>query len=179
MYYYDVDLDENTMQIVFFERIVRLMELPNEKNRNEFKILVINDETFANKIKDIYKSQKIKDKKVIVEYMSIQNEKGIEKSVEKYIEKEISTSNIVYLPKEFIKEYSEKNDINKLLNYAITHKTLTFSYKSNLLENGLMINYILKNNKIKYEVNQSAIIKAEHKPSYILLNYAEKVVKDE
>lgn len=170
-YNYDVDIDENTLQIVFFERIVRLIELPQEKNKNEFKILILNDKLFADKAREVFKSQTIKEKKVIIELMESYNEREIEKN--------IANANIVYLPKDFISNYSETNDISKLLKYSITHKTLTFSYKSNLLESGLMINYILKNNKIKYEVNQSAILKSEHKPSYILLNYAEKVVKNE
>lgn len=168
---FDVELDENTLQIVFFERIVRLLEIPDEKNNNEFRILVVNDVDFANKIIEIYKSQKIKNKKVVVTNITNINVKEIEK--------EINSANIVYFSKDFIKNYSDKVDINKLLQYSINHKTLSFSFKSNLLDKGLMINYVLKNNKIKYEVNHSALLKADFKPSYILLNYAEKVIKDE
>lgn len=164
----ELNLDENTMQIVFFERVVRLLEFPDNKLNNEFIILIVNNDNIATKTKEIYKTQKIKDKKVNV--FSINLNEGNESEVNKLIKQ----SNLVYIDNSIKKEKFEE-----ILNVCTENKTLSFSYKSNYLNNGLNFNYVLKNNKIKYEVNQSSLQKIGYKPSYILLNYADKVVKDE
>lgn len=164
----DLNLDENTMQIVFFERVVRLLEFPDNKLNNEFIILIVNNDKISSKTKEIFKTQKIKEKKVNV--ISINLNDGNENEVNKLIKQ----SNLVYIDNSI-----KKDKFDELINSCIESKTLSFSYKSNYLTNGLNFNYVLKNNKIKYEVNQSSLQKIGYKPSYILLNYAEKVVKDE
>lgn len=133
---------EYVMKAVFFEKFSRFIEWPTElSNPNEpFIVTVLGESPFNNILEDIYSTQKIKNRKVIINYVSkISNIKG---------------THILFISN------SEKTHLADILNYSKDKPILTISDTEGFAKQGVLINYYIEDNKIRFEINETAVKKS-------------------
>jgi hypothetical protein len=128
------------------------MDDPNKP----FIISVIGKTPLYKNLEQIYSMQKINNKKV--EIRKINN---------LY---EIENSHILVIAE------SERKNLQNIL--ALTEKlpVLTISESPNFAKEGVLINFFEEKNKLKFEVNETAVIKSPLQMSFYLMNSA-KIVK--
>lgn len=147
---------EYTIKAVFLERFTRFIEWPEELAISDtlkpFDIVVIGENPFGATLDQIYTTQKIRNKKVKIRYISNLQE--------------ISSCHLLFISK------SKKNNLIKILSYTMKNHILTISDTEDFAEMGVLINFYDAENKIKFEINESAVRDSGLSMSYLLLKYA-------
>jgi hypothetical protein len=147
---------EYVMKAVFFEKITRFVEWPEESNMNDhskpFVIKVFGENPFGDILENIYSYQTINNKKVTIEYIN---------SV-----KEISGAHLLFIGE------SQKDNINEIIDYVKNKPVLTFGETRGFAKNGVHVNFYLNNNKIALEINETQVKKSGLYMSFRLLNQA-------
>jgi len=150
---------EYNVKAVFLERFTRFIEWPEESDVNDtsqpFILGVIGENSFGSKLEQIYSKQKIKDKKVEIRYISDINE--------------IPGCNLLFISK------SEKKALSKILSLTRERQILTIGDTKNFGERGVLINFYIVGNKIRFEINESEARNSGLFISYRLLNLAKIV----
>lgn len=133
---------EYIMKAVFFEKFSRFIEWPADmSNPNEpFVVTVLGDNPFNNILEDIYATQKIKNRKVIVNYV---NKLG-----------NVKSTHILFIAN------SEKAHLTEILSYTKDKPILTISDTDGFAKQGVLINYYIEENKIRFEINETAVKKS-------------------
>jgi YfiR/HmsC-like len=148
------------LKAVYLEKFSRFVTWPEECSMDDsekpFVISVIGKTPLYKNLEQIYSMQKINNKKV--EIRKINN---------LY---EIKNSHILVIAE------SEKRNLLNIL--ALTEKlpVLTVSESPNFANEGVLINFFEERNKLKFEVNETAVIKSPLQMSFYLMNSA-KIVK--
>ncbi len=148
------------LKAVYLEKFSRFVTWPEEcymdDTEKPFVISVIGKTPLYKNLEQIYSMQKINNKKV-----------EIKKINNLY---EIENSHILVIAE------SEKKNLQNIL--ALTEKlpVLTISESPNFAKEGVLINFIEEKNKLKFEVNETAVIKSPLQMSFYLMNSA-KIVK--
>lgn len=152
----------NDVKAVFIERFTRFIEWPAEKSMDDttrlFKITVLNDKNFYNTLNNIYSDQKIYNKKVQVKHIS--NYKDIE------------NCHLLFIGD------NQSGNLKNILKTAQEKNILTISDKKGFSEKGVHINFFVKNEQIRFEINQESLKEAHFTVSYLLLNVAKIVGKE-
>jgi hypothetical protein len=148
---------EYKLKAVFLERFTRFIEWPAPNTRfsdttKSFIITVIGDNPFGSALDDLYSSTKIKNKKVKIKYITKISE--------------IDSTNIL-----FISDSKEKS-LDAILDYTRGKPILTVSDHDGFAEKGVIINFYIANNKIRFEINENSLIQSKLYMSYLLLNVA-------
>ncbi len=147
---------ENTLKAVYLEKFCRFITWPEESKINDpsspFIITVAGDDEFYETLEQIYSIQKIKDKKVVL------------KRLERY--NDIEGSHLLYLGN------INDSDLNKMLELANIHNVLTISSSNGFAEKGVLINFYKEANKLRFEINEKAILQSSLKMSFYLMNSA-------
>lgn len=144
------------LKAVYLEKFSRFITWPEECSMDDinqpFIISVIGKTPLAENLEQIYAIQEIKKKRVIIK--KIENLKDIE------------GSHILFIAE------SEKKNLGKII--AITrHKPiLTVSETRGFAEQGVLINFFEKDNKLRFEINETAVLKSPLQMSFYLLNSA-------
>jgi len=153
---------ENTLKAVYLEKICRFVTWPEESGINDpnspFIITVAGDDDFYKTLEQIYSIQKINDKKVVL------------KKLENY--NEIEGSHILYLGK------VDDPELSEMLELANKYNALTISSSNGFAEKGVLINFYKEANKLRFEINEKAILQSSLKMSFYLLNSA-RIVNSE
>ena len=148
------------LKAVYIEKFSRFITWPEECCMDDpnkpFIISVIGKTPLYKNLEQIYSMQKINNKKV--EIRKINN---------LY---EIENSHILVIAE------SERKNLQNIL--ALTEKlpVLTISDSPNFAKEGVLINFFEEKNKLKFEVNETAVIKSPLQMSFYLMNSA-KIVK--
>lgn len=152
---------EYVLKAVYLERFARFMEWPNEssvKNLNTpFIIGVIGENPFGGELEKLYKIQLIKQKKVDIKYISDYNE--------------ITSCAFLFISK------SETKNIPLILDIIKNKPIVTISDIPDARKKGIHISFITQNNKILFELNESAFNKSNIIVDYRLKQYAVNSVK--
>ena len=152
--------DEYTIKAVFIEKLTRFIDWPAGSKVNEnskpFVISVIGENPFGTQLNEIYRTNKIKGKKVEIKYISEISE--------------IKGSDILFI------SVSENEYLSDILAYTEDKPILTIGDYYKFADNGALISFYIEDKKIKFEINESALYKAGLHSSYLLLNMA-KIVK--
>jgi len=71
----------------------------------------------------------------------------------------------------FIAE-SEKKNIEKIVSITSGLPVLTIGETDGFSEKGILVNFFEENKKLRFEINETAVLKSQLKMSYYLLNTA-------
>jgi hypothetical protein len=149
-------VDEYTIKGVFIEKFTRFIDWPKNTKMQELNVPVtigiIGDDPFGDKLLNIYKTVKIKNKSVLIRHLSKISE--------------IEGSDILFISK------SKQVEINDILAYTKDKPILTIGDTDDYSQKGVLINFYLSENKIRFEINESAMSHSGLRVSYMLLNLA-------
>ncbi len=154
----DFDLREYSLKAVFLERFTRFIDWPEEQspenNLKPFVISIIGNPPFADLLRNIYQTQKIQGKKVVIQ--------------EIHSGDEINNPHLLYISQ------VSNNELARILEHTRHSPILTISDTDGFAEQGVMINFFMSNKqKIRFEINERAIKESELHISYKLIVGAE------
>jgi hypothetical protein len=147
---------ESLVKAGYVEKFTHFVQWP-EKNGNDdpadnFVLAVIGKNTFGKNLEDLFSKTTIKENPVRIKYIT---------SVD-----EIKNCLILFI------SGSEKNNLEKILNYTTGKPILTISDSKGFGMNGVIINMFSDGNYIRYEVNRNTLEKSGLKINSLLLNHA-------
>lgn len=152
--------NEYLLKAVYFEKFTRFTEWPLESNVNDkkvpFVITIIGENPFNGLLEEVYKEQKISNKEVIIKYIE---------TVE-----EINKPNILFI------SGIDDSELDKVLALTSKQPILTIGENKGYAQKGVLINFFIENNKIRFEINESAVRNAGLIMDFRLLSFA-RVVK--
>lgn len=151
--------DEITMKAVFMERFTRYIEWPQTALNNDstFNILFLGENKFGNKMDQLFSVTPIQNKPVKVFYS-----KNI---------REIAGCHIVYiLP-------SMKGRLSDVLKIVSQYPVLSLGDTPGFANRGVMINFVVENDMLRFEINLKEIRESELNAGSALLKIAKIVEK--
>ncbi len=148
---------EYTVKVVLFERFARFVAWPEESPKPDttqpFVIGVIGKNPFGTILEDIYTDRKIQSKKVKIRYITEPAE--------------IGDCRILFIPK------SEEEELSKILYFTKKKPILTVSDTRGFAQQGVLINLYLKEDKVRFEINEAAVKESGLTMSHLLLRYGD------
>lgn len=148
------------LKAVYLEKFSRFITWPEECAMDDpsapFVIGVIGKTPLHKNLEQIYAVQKINNKKVEIRKIS-----------DLY---EIKDVHVLFIAE------SEKRNLQNILVLTEHLPVLTVSESTNFAEKGVLINFYEEENKLRFEINETAALKSPLQMSFYLLNSA-KIVK--
>lgn len=155
------DMEEFQYKAVWLERFSRFIDWPKDSDVNDlskpFVIGVIEDEVLRKNLSDIFITQQIKGKKVVVRLVSSPTE--------------ITGCNLLLLPTTLTW------DITTIINIVKKKPIFTISEDDDLTAKGIHIGLIIKREKIRYRMNERALKESNFSWTFHLPEQAEEVVE--
>lgn len=144
-------VDEYLLKAAFFERFTRFVDYGQQSPAEEavFVITVFGENPFGNRLDQVYRNQPILNRKVKIVYTDQLDE--------------IGTSDILYIGAD------KKQEIKNVLFRIKGKHTITIADSPDLSGSGVMINLLLVNDKIRFEIDIEAANKQKIKFDRILL----------
>ena len=137
--------DEYWVKGVFIEKITKFIEWPKGSKVNDvnkkFVISVIGENPFGNELNEIYKNTKIKNKVVEIRYI-----KNIS---------EIESSDVLFIV--LLLSRNDKEKLKDIIAYTKDKPILTMGDTEGYADSGVLVNFFIDDNKIKFEINETAI----------------------
>jgi hypothetical protein len=147
------------LKAVYLEKFSRFVTWPEEcemENVNKpFVIGVIGKTPLYKNLEQIYSIQKINKKKVII------------KKILQY--HEIEDCHILVITE------SERKNLNNIISFTKKLNVVTVGDSPMFAEKGVLINFIEEKNKLKFEINESAVLESPIQMSFYLMNSAKIV----
>ena len=148
-------VSETQIKAVFLEKFTHLVQWPQEQ-KESFVVCVVNNNKFADALKEIYKTKKFQNTPVLVKKISA--------------DEKIPECQLLYLG-----EGIEK--VEDIINTLSDKPVLTVSDQEEYLDKNVMITIFLKQKRFKYIINNKAAKHANMKISYLLLQSAQEVIQ--
>lgn len=146
----------NTLKAVYLEKFSRFVTWPEECQMDDinqpFIISIIGETDLTENLNLVYSQQLINKKKVLIRIIKDLNE--------------ISGSHILFIAD------TEKKNLQKILLAINGLPVLTVSDAKGFAEKGILINFYEENKKLRFEINETAVLKSPLKMSYYLLSTA-------
>jgi hypothetical protein len=153
---------EYALKTAFIEKFTRFTDWPkdifNESTAQSIIVSVIGVNPFDKELDVFFDSQKIKNRNVKVRY--------IRNIVD------ISGSQILFICK------SEKDNLSKILKFTKNLPILTIADTEGYAEKGVIINFYLSDDQIRFEINENALANSGLFIHYLLLNHARLVTRN-
>ncbi len=153
---------EYLLKAGFLEKFTHFVEWPGLNPGNSpaetFKIAVIGENRFDRALEEIFSKAKVKNRPPEIRYISSANE--------------IKDCMMLFISGKM------DNKLEEILGYTTGKPILTISENSGYGRRGAIINMVLVNDYIRYEINRDALAKSGLKMSSLLLESA-IIVKDE
>ncbi len=147
------------LKAVYLEKFSRFVTWPEECLMNDpdkpFVISVIGRTPLTNNLEQIYSIQKINNKKVTIKQISNLYE--------------IENSHILVIAE------SERKNLQNILSLTKNLPVLTISEAPGFAKKGVLINFYEENNKLRFEINETAVLQSPLQISFYLLNSAKIV----
>jgi len=153
-------VDESIVKAAFLERFTRFVEWPEETGINDstknFVIGIYGESDWQNIIEEVYKFDqiKIKNKNIEIRYL-----------------KKISDVEKLHL----LLISSSEDELHQILKVTMDKPILTVSNSEGFAEKGVLINFFVKEGKVRFEINEKAVHKSKLVMSYLLLRMAKIV----
>ncbi|MGE0090372.1 MAG: YfiR family protein [Bacteroidales bacterium] len=148
--------DVNTLKAVYLEKFSRFITWPKECNIEQldqpFIIAVFGNTKLTQSLQMVYSQQEIYNKRVIIKEITEL--------------KDINDCHILFIAE------SEKKELQKILSITNGLPILTVSETEGMAKKGVIINFFEENNKLRFEINESSLLKSPLKMSYYLLSTA-------
>ena len=150
---------EYQIKAVFLEQFTRFIEWPKQSGTPDaiqpFTIAVIGQNPFDTLLEDIYIHRKIQDRAVNIQYFSSPDE--------------IKDCHILFISK------TNKQQLSEILSYTQNKPILTIGDTEGFAQQGVLINFYLTEDNVKFEINEKGFHQSGLNVSYILLNLAKIV----
>lgn len=148
--------DEYIMKAIALEQVSRFLEWPKNSIIDDdslpFVIGVLGINPFGKLLEETYEKHKIKNKDVkIVYYDKIE---------------ELNQCHILFISN------SKKSDIQKVIDHINEKPILTVGDTKGYAESGVLINFYLADNNIRFEINEKRMSDVGFSVSYMLLKVA-------
>lgn len=147
------------LKAVYLEKFSRFVTWPEECSMDDptkpFVISVLGRSPLADNLEQIYSIQKINNKKVVIKRIS-----------ELY---EIENSHILVIAE------TERKNLQNILTVTRNLPVLTIGEAPFFAEKGVLINFYEVNNKLRFEINETALLQSPLQMSFYLLNSAKIV----
>ncbi|NOQ25288.1 MAG: DUF4154 domain-containing protein [Bacteroidales bacterium] len=144
------------LKAVYLEKISRFIKWPEESLMNDidkpFIVSVIGKTPLAKNLEQIYVIQKINNKEVVIKRISNLYE--------------IENSHILVIAE------SEKKNLQNILSITKDLPVLTISEAPDFAKKGVLINFYEEDNKLRFEINETAVLQSPLQMSFYLLNSA-------
>lgn len=153
---------EHLLKAGYIEKFTHFVEWPGVLNGSDslFRIAVIGDKDFSLALKEIFKNVKVKERTVEVNYISSADQ--IKNNLILVISGSISIETL-----------------SGILHYTTGKQILTISEDKGYARKGVIMNLLVVDNYIRYEVNRITLGKSRLKMSSLLLKTATLVSTDE
>ena len=146
----------NILKAVYLEKISRFVTWPDACMMNDlnkpFIISIIGKTELSENLQLVYSQQEINKKRVII------------KEIVDY--KDFEGCHILFIAE------SEKKNIEKIVTITSGLPVLTIGETDGFSEKGILVNFFEENKKLRFEINETAVLKSQLKMSYYLLNTA-------
>jgi hypothetical protein len=147
---------EYTIKAVFLEHFTRFIEWPESAGltagSSPFRLTVIGENPFNSILERVYAEQSIKDRSVEIRYISTPDE--------------IFDCHLLFISS------SVEERLQEILSYTRDRPILTVGDTDGYAEQGVLINFFLAGDNIKFEINEKAVHESGLVMSYRLLNLA-------
>ena len=137
---------------IFIYSFTRYIQWPEAYNQGEFEILVMGDSPLVEELKALAQSKKIGERSIKVTKISNASE--------------IKKCNMLFVPVE------RSDKLKEVLQKVDTQSVLVITEQSGLGAQGSCVNFITKEGKLAFELNQSALTKQNLKASIELTRLA-------
>jgi hypothetical protein len=152
----EAQIEEYTLKAVYIEKFTRFVEWPKgseiDDTSKPFVIGIIGENSFEPTLRKIFSTRKIRNKRVAVLRIS---------SVD-----EIADCHLL-----FISNIS-KEKLQKVLSSIKGRPILTVSDTESFATSGVLINFYVLNNKLRFEINERAVRESNLTFSYLLMQIA-------
>ncbi len=145
------------VKAVFLHHFLRYITWPDRDQSGPYEIIFIGDSSIIPIIESIAKKKKISNRTVQIRIIQSTGELDLE------------TCHILFIGQ------SKKNELPKLLKESINHHVLTVSDQPGYALQGVAINFIKKEGRIRFEINLDTMKAAEITPSSQILKLAHLV----
>jgi hypothetical protein len=130
--------EENVIAIAVYN-FTRYIDWPQEQAANDFYIDVIGHKSVYDKLKEISAGRKVGNRNISVRFLE---------TVDK-----ITSSEILFVG------FWQSKEMPKILEKVKSAPTLIITEKDGLIESGSALNFVIRNNTIKFEVKKANILK--------------------
>lgn len=165
---------EYQVKAAFLYNFINFIDWPDENDentdtdkKNPIVIGILGKNPFGNAFEPI-KDKEVKDRKVTVKHF-----KNLEE-LKKIIESSTAAQqcHLLYISS------SEKENLKNILNLIKDKSILTVGDTENFLESGGIINFLMEDNKVCFEINKTAAERAKLKIRSKLLRLAKRVIPE-
>ena len=157
---------EYQVKAAFLYNFVKFVQWPEEKpadNNDIITIAVIGNHKFGNAFESV-KGKKVRDKKIIVKFFSRFHDTNDKNDLKK--------CHLLFICP------SEKQHLNDIIEIAGQANILTVADMNGFIQNGGIIQFIMQDKKVRFQINLSAARRAKLKIRSQLLRLAKKVVEE-
>lgn len=144
------------LKAAYLERFTRFVTWPADSDVGKFDkpfvLSVVGDNDFGEMLELIYQNQKILKKKVEIRYID---------KIE-----HISGAHLLYIGN------VNKEKLNRIIEYTAGKPILTVSHHKGFADLGVHINIYLEDNKLRFEINEKAVLQSGLKMSHLLMQRA-------
>lgn len=170
---------EYEVKAAFIYNFMNFIEWPQKKDSdsNEIMVIGIPDSNVLDQALEIIKSKKIKGRSIIIRQLTglEKPEGGDEKENLNWLKKIEAIRNCHVL---FFSRHLKKETIENILNEIYKSGVLTIGESENFLENGGIVNFTIKDKKIRFEINLVAATDNGLKIRSKLLKLADRVIME-
>jgi hypothetical protein len=139
-------VDTNSkMKAIFIMNFTKLIEWPQPYREGNFVVGVIGESPLFNELSEMAKTKKVANQSLQIKKFSSPSE--------------ISNCHILYLSKD------ESGEISEVIKKIKTNSTLIITEETGLVDRGAGINFIIKDNRQKFELNKKNVEKYKLKVS--------------
>lgn len=151
--------NEYMLKGVFIEKFTNFIEWPKTSSvpdtTQSFVIAVLGKNPFGNILNNIYQHQKIYNKTVIIDYSPNLDQ--------------LDQYQILFIAG------SEKNKLPLILKSVKGKPILTISDTEGFAQTGVMINFYIDGDNVRFEINENELLRSHIKVSHLLFNVAKIV----
>jgi hypothetical protein len=165
---------EYEVKAAFMYNFLKFVNWPKEKSSQDQIIIGIIGEDPFGSAADIFKGKNVEERKPVLKYFD--TAKLLKETAEKDINNE-KVQEILKCHLLFICP-SEQKYVKDIADVVTKHGVLTVGDTDKFTESGVIINFLLEDNKIRFDINLDASEKAGLEMRSQLLRLARKVIKD-
>lgn len=170
---------EYQIKAAFIYNFIKFVDWPKEKvaeSNEPVTIGIVGKDPFGNAFAPV-KDKEDKGRKVLIKrFKPIEELKKSGEKDKSLLEREIESLRKCHLL--FICS-SEEKSINEIINLVKDHSVLTIGDMQGFLESGGIINFVMEEKKVRFEINVTAAKRAKLKIRSQLLRLAKRVVGDD